>query len=183
MVDARAIDVSNRLRQGKGRYCTCFQPNCCCTIALDPRDTCGYSSKEFNGVRGFGYGSIETPPPAPCMCNECTQNCDANYGAKKLAGSRPVQMIVEASKRNTNYLLVPVNISKESAARLHDRTNAQRYAAINELGEAPTNAYWRDTMNTSTTSTAEHLTAFANLVQADNDNHLQSMLDKYVPRN
>lgn len=184
MVDARAIDVHNRLAASMCtvRPCTCFKPNCCCRVKVDVRDTCGYSSQDFSGVRGFGYGDSATPPPAACMCNECTANCDANYGAKKFTGSRPVQMIVEATKRNTNYLLVPVNISKESAGRLHDRSDLQRYAALNELSGESNNAYWRDTACDNNTSTAEHLTAFAALVQAENANHVQDMLDKYLPR-
>jgi hypothetical protein len=184
MVDAKQIDINNRLRLStcSVRFCSCFKPNCTCTIEVDACDTCGYSSREFNGVRGFGYGDPATPPPVRCMCNECDAACDANYGAKKKTGSRPVQMIVEATKHNTNYLLVPVNISREAAGRLHDRTDLQRYSALNELGEERNNLYWRDTAYDNNTSTAEHLTAFAKLVQAENDNYVQDMLDKYMPQ-
>ena len=92
-------------------------------------------------------------------------NTDSNKRTKKQTGSRPVKMVMEAAKRNTNYLLVPVNISKEQAGRLHNRTDAQRYAALNELGEEKNNCYWRDTVGSSKTSTSEHLTAFANVAR------------------
>lgn len=163
MVDARAIDVSNRIARGGVKFCQCFKPNCCCSP--------------------FAQRNLPeslTPEPVDCMCDECTEQCDANYGTKKQTGSRPVKMVMEAAKRNTNYLLVPVNISKEQAGRLHNRTDAQRYAALNELGEEKNNCYWRDTVGSSKTSTSEHLTAFANVARKENDAYLQNMLDKYL---
>lgn len=163
MVDARAIDVSNRIAQCRVKYCTCFKPNCCCSP---------FATRNLP--------ESQTPEPVPCFCNECTEQCDSNYGAKKQTGSRPVKMVIEATKRNTNYLLVPVNISKEQAGRLHDRSNAQRYVALNDLGDEPNNCWWRDTVCSETTSTTEHLTAFAKVVKKEHEAQLQNLLDKYL---
>lgn len=163
MVDARAIDVSNRIAQCRVKYCQCFKPNCCCSP---------FATRNLP--------ESLTPEPVACMCNQCAQDCDANYATKKQTGSQPVKMVMEAAKRNTNYLLVPVNISKEQASRLHDMNDKQRYAALNELGDEPNNCFWRDTVNSKATSTTEHLTAFASMAKKENDAYLRNMLDKHL---
>lgn len=186
MVDARAIDVHNRLATSRCDvvFCSCFGPNCCCQS--DACDTCGYStagaSKDKNEWRGFGRGDSTTPPPQEtCMC-ACDAACDANYGAKKMTGSQPCKMIIEKTKHHSNYLLVPVNVSKQYVAELHDRPGLKKYSALNELSDERNNAYWRDTVCDNNTSTTEHLTAFAQLANNEADNYVQNMLDKYLPR-
>jgi len=91
-------------------------------------------------------------------------------------------MIIEKTKRHSNYLLVPVNVSKRYAANLHDRQGVNKYSALNELSDHSNNLYWRDTVCDNNTSTAEHLTAFAQLANAQSDDYVQNMLDKYLPR-
>jgi len=90
-------------------------------------------------------------------------------------------MILERAKTHSNFLLVPVNISKAAACQLHNVDGLQKYARLNALGEQPNNNYFRDTVCDNNTSTSEHLTAFATLVQGDSDNYVADMLDKYLP--
>lgn len=163
MVDARAIDVSNRIAQGNVIFSTSFQRNTCCPPSAQTI-----------------LPESQTPEPVPCICNECDEQCEANYGSEKLTGSRPVQMVIEATKRNTNYLLVPVNISKQQASRLYNPSDAQRYATLNELGQDANNFYWRDTLHSDQTSTSEHLSAFANVARNENDAYLRDMLAKHL---
>lgn len=163
MVDARAIDVSNRIAQGGVIFSTSFQNNRCCP-----------PSAQTNLPESL------TPDPVPCICDECSEQCDANYGTKKLIGSRPVQMVMEATKRNTNFLLVPVNISKQQVNRLYNPSDAKRYSTLNELGQETNNYFWRDTIGSDQTSTSEHLTAFANVARQENDAYLHNMLEKHL---
>ena len=175
MVDARAIDIRNALASDpcKTTFCTCFLPNCCCTV--EPNGGCDYSAPGITLNRGFGYGSPYVPPPQACLCPD-------DYAETKLQGSKPCSRVISASRKNTNHLLVPVNVSKEYVANLYHPTDRRRYAAANELNEQPNNLTWRDGACDERTSTAEHLTAFADLVGEEADGHIGHLLDKYVPK-
>lgn len=187
MVNARIVDVCNQLALNNAElaYCTCFKPNCSCgsyedDVSANHRHTMTEKRRQ-NRYGALRYGSAETPAPVECL-TECGLRSEHDYGARRLRGSQPAGMVISASKRNTNYFLVPVNVSKNYVHGIYERSDGIKFAALNDQGTVTNNLYWRDAIDDEKTTSSEHLTAVAALAYKENDNHVQGLLDRYAPQ-